>query len=129
MVKQFALPITMIGLETERAADGLALSSRNGYLSAVERQQALALSQSLRWLIAQAQSGRRDWQTLESEAMAALNAQGWQTDYLTIRQQHDLLPFSPENGVDAAQAALQMVALGASRLGQTRLIDNLEFVL
>lgn len=129
MVKQFALPITMIGLETERAADGLALSSRNGYLSAVERQQALALSQSLRWLIAQAQSGRRDWQTLESEAMAALNAQGWQTDYLTIRQQHDLLPFSPENGVDAAQAAIALVALGASRLGQTRLIDNIEFAL
>ena len=58
-----------------------------------------------------------------------LNAQGWQTDYLTIRQQHDLLPFSPENGVDAAQAAIALVALGASRLGQTRLIDNIEFAL
>ena len=79
--------------------------------------------------MAQAQGGRRDWQTLESEAMAALNAQGWQTDYLTIRQQHDLLPFSPENGANAAQAAIALVALGASRLGQTRLIDNIEFAL
>ncbi len=129
MVAQMALPIAMVGVETERAADGLALSSRNGYLSATERQQALALSAALKNLIAQAQSGRRDWQALETEAQAALDAQGWKTDYLTLRQQHNLLPFSPENGAESAQVALQMVALGASRLGQTRLIDNIEFVL
>ena len=129
MVRQFALPIHIIGIETERAESGLALSSRNGYLSADERQQALALSQSLRWLIAQAQGGRRDWQALEAEAIARLNALGWQTDYLTVRQQADLRHFQAENGAEPASAATQLVALGASRLGTTRLIDNLEFVL
>lgn len=129
MVRQMAMPIDMIGVETERAEDGLALSSRNGYLSPAERQQALALSASLRWLIAQAQAGRRDWQTLENEAIAALNAKGWQSDYLTIRQQSNLLPLSAEDAEKPAVAATQMVALGASRLGQTRLIDNIEFAL
>jgi pantoate--beta-alanine ligase len=129
MVQQMAMPITLIGVETERAEDGLALSSRNGYLSATQRQRALALSTSLRWLIAQAQAGRRDWQALESEAMAALHAQGWISDYLTIRQQSDLLPFLPDSSEKPAQAATPLVALGASRLGSTRLIDNLEFSL
>jgi len=137
MVRQLALPIEMLSVETERAESGLALSSRNGYLSEAEREQALALSQSLRWLIEQAQAGRRDWQALEAEAMAALDAKGWKSDYLTLRQQHDLLPFlGIKNAYEAAettQAAtkteVKMVALGASRLGQTRLIDNLEFVL
>jgi len=133
MVRQLALPIEMLGVETERAASGLALSSRNGYLSEQEREQALALSQTLRWLIQQAQNGRRDWQALEEEAMAALDAKGWKTDYLTLRQQQDLLPLPPEKAEKPAQAAskdvVPMVALGASRLGQTRLIDNLEFVL
>jgi pantoate--beta-alanine ligase len=129
MVRQMAMPIELIGVETERAEDGLALSSRNGYLTATQRQQALALSASLRWLIAQAQAGRRDWQALESEAIAALNAQGWQSDYLTIRQQSNLLPFLPNHGENAAQEAISLVALGASRLGATRLIDNLELTL
>jgi len=104
MVRQLALPIEMLGVETERAESGLALSSRNGYLT---------------------------------EAMAALDAKGWKSDYLTLRQQHDLLPFlGIKNASEAAKAAqaatkteVKMVALGASRLGQTRLIDNLEFVL
>ena len=133
MVAQMAMPIAMVGVETERAADGLALSSRNGYLSATERQQALALSAALKNLIAQAQSGRRDWQAMEAEAIAELNALGWQTDYLTLRQQYDLLPFSDiktsSQAEKSAQTAINMVALGASRLGQTRLIDNIEFVL
>lgn len=126
MVAQMAMPIRMIGVETERAADGLALSSRNGYLSPEERQQALALSQALRWLQAQAQAGRRDWLALEQEAMAALDAQGWKSDYLSIRQQSDLLrPASTAAG----QEPQALVALGAARLGTTRLIDNLEFTL
>ena len=133
MVAQMALPIAMVGVETERAADGLALSSRNGYLSTAERQQALALSAALKKLIAQAQSGRRDWLAMEAEAIAELNALGWQTDYLTLRQQYDLLPFSDiktsSQAEKSAQTAINMVALGASRLGQTRLIDNIEFVL
>jgi pantoate--beta-alanine ligase len=129
MVRQFALPIAMIGVDTERAADGLALSSRNGYLSEQERQQALALSQTLQWMIAEAKNGRRDWPALEAQAIAALDAKGWKSDYLTIRQQHNLMPFLPENGAESVSAAIGLVALGASRLGQTRLIDNIEFAL
>jgi pantoate--beta-alanine ligase len=129
MVRQMAMPIEIIGVETERAEDGLALSSRNGYLSPAEREQATALNQILRWLIAQTQAGRRNWQALEAQAIATLNAQGWQSDYLTIRQQSNLLPVLAENADKPAHEATQLVALGASRLGQTRLIDNLEFVL
>ena len=123
MVQQFAMPITLLGVEIERDADGLALSSRNAYLSADERAAAIALNQALQWLIAQVQAGRSDAAALEREAIAALNAKGWQSDYLTVRWQSDLQPLL--NADNAAPRAL--VALGAARLGATRLIDNLEF--
>jgi pantoate--beta-alanine ligase len=129
MVRQMAMPIEIIGVETERAEDGLALSSRNGYLSPAEREQATALNQILRWLIAQTQAGRRDWQALEAQAIAVLKTKGWQSDYLTIRQQSNLLPVLAKNADKPAHEATQLVALGASRLGQTRLIDNIEFAL
>lgn len=122
MVEQFALPITIVGAEIERAEGGLALSSRNGYLSAEQRQQAQALSRALAALAQAARQGQAPLEQLEAQASAALNAQGWQTDYLTVRQRHDLLP-PPQ--ADLASAPL--VALGAARLGSTRLIDNLEF--
>jgi pantoate--beta-alanine ligase len=122
MVEQFALPITVVGGETQRAADGLALSSRNGYLSATERAEAVQLSQSLRRL-AQAvgalpQAGlAAALGQLEHEAVQALNTRGWRTDYLTVRRRHDLQTPAPGDS---------LVVLGASRLGATRLIDNLE---
>ena len=122
MVQQFALPIAIVGAESERAEGGLALSSRNGYLSAEQRQQAQALSRALAALAQAARQGQAPLEQLEAQASAALNAQGWQTDYLTVRQRHDLLPPAP---ADLASAPL--VALGAARLGSTRLIDNLEF--
>jgi pantoate--beta-alanine ligase len=121
MVQQFALPISIIGLETERAADGLALSSRNAYLSAEQRTQARALSQQLQWLAHQVRGGAVPLTQLEAQAMAQLSAQGWQPDYLTVRQRHDL-----QCPADHARQA-PLVALGAARLGGTRLIDNLEF--
>ena len=121
MVQQFALPISIIGLETERAADGLALSSRNAYLSAEQRTQARALSQQLQWLAHQVREGAVPLAQLEAQAMAQLSAQGWQPDYLTVRQRHDL-----QSPADHAHQA-PLVALGAARLGGTRLIDNLEF--
>jgi len=122
MVQQFALPIEVVGGATCRADDGLALSSRNGYLSPTERAEAVALSQALRqlaqaWQTAAAQ-GAVDAQSLESQAMDALRARGWAPDYLTVRRRSDL---------QAPQAGDALVALGAARLGQTRLIDNLEF--
>jgi len=118
MVDQMALPITVVGGETQRSALGLALSSRNGYLTEIEREQALLLSRTLKAQIAAWQAGRRDVEAIEAEAMKALADAGWQPDYMTLRCQRDL--GAPVDG----QA---LVALGAAKLGRTRLIDNLEF--
>lgn len=123
MVEQFALPINVIAGNTARADDGLALSSRNGYLSADEREQAMALSQALKTLAEAARRGEVPLATLEAEALDALRAKGWTPDYLTVRKRGDLL--TPDAASIAAHAPL--VALGAARLGNTRLIDNLEF--
>ncbi len=120
MVRQMAMPIEIIGHETERAASGLALSSRNGYLSEAERAEAVHLSLALKALIAAHQAGGADLAALEAAALAALTARGWQPDYLTLRRRADLQ--SPA----AQEAAGSWVALGAARLGKTRLIDNIE---
>jgi pantoate--beta-alanine ligase len=121
MVRQMAMPIEIIGHETERAADGLALSSRNGYLSEAERHEAVHLSLALKALITAHQTGNTNIPALEAAAITALNARGWQTDYLTLRRRADLQAPSAEDKPGS------LVALGASRLGKTRLIDNLEF--
>lgn len=128
MVQQFALPITVVAGATQRAADGLALSSRNGYLSEAERAEAVQLSQALRTLadqaLAAAQAQSTAWPAplpaLEQQAQQALAARGWQCDYLTVRRRSDLQP--PQ----ASDSAGSLVVLGAARLGHTRLIDNLE---
>lgn len=120
MVRQMAMPIEIIGHETERAPDGLALSSRNGYLSESERAEAVQLSLALKALIAQHASRPEELAALEANAIAQLNARGWQTDYLTLRRRSDL------QAPTAQDSAGSLVALGASRLGKTRLIDNLE---
>ena len=121
MVRQFALPITIESGETRRAPDGLALSSRNGYLSEAERAEALHLSLTLRELgrdaLAAAHALETHLPALEAKAMAALTQRGWQPDYLTVRRRHDLQ--APKSGDD-------LVVLGAAKLGATRLIDNLE---
>jgi pantoate--beta-alanine ligase len=128
MVEQFAMPITMVAGETERAADGLALSSRNGYLSAQERAEAPELYRALQRLGQAARQAthpsgtQADLPALEAQAMADLAARGWQPDYLTLRRRSDLLTPTLE---DQAQAS-PWVVLGAARLGRTRLIDNLE---
>jgi len=122
MVQQFALPVDIAAGETRRAADGLALSSRNGYLSVEERQEAVALSQALHRL-AQQWTHREPAASLalEQQAVDALRARGWQPDYLTVRRRGDLQPATALDGPGT------LVALGAARLGSTRLIDNLEF--
>ena len=119
MVQQFALPIEVIGCPTTRAGSGLALSSRNGYLSDEQRVQAMALSQALKALADAARQGG-DLAELEARAMADLRAKGWEPDYLTVRQRSNLL-------TPADATTSDLVALGAARLGSTRLIDNLEF--
>ena len=125
MVRQFALPIDVVAGDTSRAPDGLALSSRNGYLSPQERAEAVALSQALqqlsdRWAAAQA-AGTLQAANLEQQALDQLRARGWLPDYLTVRRRADLQPATPDD------APGTLVALGAARLGATRLIDNREF--
>jgi pantoate--beta-alanine ligase len=121
MVAQLALPIDIHTGATLRAADGLALSSRNGYLSAAERAEAVQLSLTLKGMIAALQQGERDIGRIEAQAVQALTARGWQPDYLTVRRRHDLQPPQADDfGPDS------LVVLGAARLGTTRLIDNLE---
>ena len=125
MVRQFAMPIQIITLPTTRTPEGLALSSRNMYLSASERVQALQLSAALQALAAQVRaavaSGAAvlDVAAAEAAAMEGLRSQGWQPDYLTVRRQSDLSPI--------AQVTTEpMLVLGAAKLGPTRLIDNLD---
>jgi pantoate--beta-alanine ligase len=118
MVADFNLPIKIMGGETVRAEDGLALSSRNGYLSATERLEAPRLFQVLNRLVAAVRGGETDFSRLEQDAMAELQAHGWLPEYVALRKKLDL-QFAPahESG---------LVVLAAARLGSTRLIDNLE---
>lgn len=116
MARQFALPVEVIAVDTERAADGLALSSRNGYLSPQERQEAVFLWRTLSRMRERVRGGA-DLPSIEAEAMESLVRRGWAPDYMALRRRSDLqLP----------QAGDELVALGAARLGATRLIDNLE---
>lgn len=125
MVQQFALPIEVLGGPTLRAEDGLALSSRNNYLSAPERAEAVHLSQALQHMAQALRDGVTDVAQLEQQAMAGLTARGWQPDYLVVRRRHDLqVPQATELADLLSHQGL--VVLGAARLGSTRLIDNLE---
>ena len=118
LVQQMALPIAIVGGETLRADDGLALSSRNGYLSATERSQAVQLYQALVAARDALRAGNRDYARIETDAMAFLQARGWSPQYIAVRRQADLQ--SPA----AHESSLVIVA--AALLGSTRLIDNLE---
>ncbi len=123
MAQQFALPTEVIAAETVRAEDGLALSSRNRYLSAEERAEAPALKALLDEVRAQVRGGRRqpgELLELEREAFARLVQRGWKPDYVSIRKQANL------KAPGASEADAPLVVLAAAKLGQTRLIDNLE---
>jgi pantoate--beta-alanine ligase len=117
MVRQFALPIEIIPAETVRESNGIALSSRNGYLDHSQRIEAVHLYNTLRKAADQVQSGRIERQQIERAAAESLTARGWQPDYVAIRRRSDLgIPSSADS----------LVILGAARLGNTRLIDNWE---
>ena len=119
MVRQLALPVEILAGETSRAGDGLALSSRNGYLSAAERAEAPRLAQVLRRMAEAIRSqGLAQAGALEAAAADELRANGWAPDYVAIRRREDL---------GTPQAGDALVVLAAARLGSTRLIDNLEF--
>ncbi len=121
MVKQLALPVEIMPAETVRAEDGLALSSRNGYLSPAERAEAPRLYQSLRTARDEVLAGKRDFRRIELQAMATLAAKGWRPDYISVRRQADLQPPGNDDR--------QLVVLAAAFLGRTRLIDNVEVAL
>jgi pantoate--beta-alanine ligase len=118
MVAQLALPIAIVPGETGRADDGLALSSRNNYLSAAERMEAPRLYRMLKKTARSIAAGSRDYARLESEAVAELRNYKWAPDYVAVRRQADLQP--------PALGDRDLVVLAAAKLGTTRLIDNIE---
>jgi pantoate--beta-alanine ligase len=126
MAKQFALPVDIIPGETIRAEDGLALSSRNGYLSSAERAEAPELQKVLQEVRARvldlSDRNEQALDKIEKIAVDTLTARGWNPDYIAIRQQSDLARASNAN----LQAGEPLVILTAAKLGTTRLIDNLE---
>ena len=124
MVKQFNLPLDIIAGDTIRDANGLALSSRNGYLNDEQRKIAAQLQTGLQKIVDRIQSGRRDYSRLEDAATDWFFANGWEVDYLSIRSAATLQP--------ATAADKNLVVLGAAKIvnktgGKTRLIDNIEF--
>ena len=126
MAKQFALPVDIIPGETIRADDGLALSSRNGYLSTEERTEAPELQRALKEVRQQVLELKdrnvASLSEIEKKAVATLAGRGWNPDYIAIRKQSDLAPASNE-GLHAGEP---LVILTAAKIGKTRLIDNLE---
>jgi pantoate--beta-alanine ligase len=118
MVRELNLPIEIIAAETERDADGLALSSRNSYLSATERLEATRLHQTLVYIKERIESGERDFGGLQERAEKTLDSHGWRVDYVAVRKSLTLEPAQP--------ADKGLVVLGAAWLGKIRLIDNLE---
>jgi pantoate--beta-alanine ligase len=117
MVRQLALPIEIVAAETVREDHGLAMSSRNAYLTPQQRQEALRLHASLQAMAAAIRLGQNDLGNLERTAAHELTAHGWKPDYISVRRQDNL---------GEALLGAPMVILAAARLGNTRLIDNLE---
>ena len=124
MVQQFNLGIEIVAGETVRAADGLALSSRNGYLTPFERAEAPRLHRVLRGIADAIAGGRHDFANLEADARAELARNGWQVDYVAVRHGLGLRIAHPE-GFDHPNL---LIVLGAAKLGSTRLIDNVDVV-
>lgn len=122
MARQFALPVEIIAAETVRAEDGLALSSRNSYLSAVERAEAPRLYRLLNSIKERIHQGEKNVLPIEKDALNQLQQAGWKPDYIALRRRSDLKPATAEQ----MAAGEPLVVLAAAKLGATRLIDNLE---
>ncbi len=118
MIQQFNLPVEVIAGTTLRDPDGLAMSSRNGYLSATERIQAPGLYRELAAITDALSSGERDGAMLAAAAKKRLKMAGWNVDYIELRDADSLRP--------TASGTRRFVVLGAAWMGKTRLIDNLE---
>ncbi|ANA32645.1 pantoate--beta-alanine ligase [Ralstonia mannitolilytica] len=126
MANQFALPVDIIPAETVRADDGLALSSRNAYLTNEERAEAPELYRMLHQVrqdvLETVLQGQASHEEVTNKAMEYLRGRGWQPDYVAVRRRSDLQVPTPEN----IAAGEPLVVLTAAKLGKTRLIDNLE---
>ena len=118
LVRQFNLPIDIIAGDTLRETDGLAMSSRNGYLTPVERAQAPGLYRELTALVERLSLGEADFDVLTATASRRLKMAGWNVDYVEVRNAETLRA--------ASATARHYVVLGAAWLGKTRLIDNIE---
>jgi pantoate--beta-alanine ligase len=122
MVAQLNLPVRIVGGETVRAADGLALSSRNQYLNETERGEAIFLYHTLQGMRLAMLQGTRNMERLQQQAVETLTARGWAVDYIAVRNQSDLLPVSQAK----SDSGRELVILAAASLGNTRLLDNVE---
>ncbi len=118
MVDDLNMKIEIVPVDTGRAEDGLALSSRNGYLSAVERAEAPRLYQHLTAMTAAIKAGERDFEKLAQAVSADLTMRGWEVDYVEVR--------NAKNLKSATHTDHELVILIAARIGATRLIDNIE---
>jgi pantoate--beta-alanine ligase len=116
--RQLNFGIEIVGVETVREPDGLALSSRNGYLGPDERVEAVRLSRNLKHIRREIEGGSRDYARLSEVAEADLASHGWKVDYVAVRARASLTPPRADER--------ELVVLGAARVGNTRLIDNLE---
>jgi pantoate--beta-alanine ligase len=119
MVADLCLRVEIVGAPTVRESDGLAMSSRNQYLAADERQLAPAIYRQLRQAVEALKSGLRDYPRIEGTGRAALDGAGFRTDYFSVRDARSLAPAQPDTR--------QFVVLTAARLGKARLIDNLQY--
>ncbi|MBI1283792.1 MAG: pantoate--beta-alanine ligase [Thiobacillus sp.] len=121
LVRQFNLPVEIVAGDTLREADGLAMSSRNGYLGPSERIEAARLQGALAVIVAAVRAGERDFEALCSTASRHLKMAGWRVDYVALRDAATLQSPTPDSA--------RLVVLGAAWLGSTRLIDNIDFAL
>jgi pantoate--beta-alanine ligase len=119
MAQQLDVPVEIIAGETVREEDGLAMSSRNGYLKPAQRVEAPRLHGVLQQVVKAVQDGRSDFEAIEAQTVQYLTLMGWIVDYIEVR--------SADTLARPAAADVRLVVLGAARLGSTRLIDNIEF--
>ncbi len=122
MCRQFALPTEIVPHETVRDPDGLAMSSRNRFLNAVERKEAPRMYRVLNQVRDRLRAGEHAVAVIEADAQRELAANGWKIDYVSVRRQRDLKAPTPQE----VEAGEPLVVLSAAKLGTTRLIDNLE---
>ena len=121
MTADLSMPVEIVTGPTVREEDGLAKSSRNQYLSEEERAVAPKLFDTLSNIVAEIRGGNREFDTLEATAITTLDALGFKTEYISVRD--------AENLTSPASDCHDYVVLAAARLGEARLIDNIEFQL